>query len=187
MSRWQTPYSRIRDRLPAAPIETERLILRPVEVADGPAFFDMDGDPRVADAVPVPRVADRGKYLADFAADFADGRFAHFLSLVPKDRPEECMGWVFLRPTVDGEWAELGYRLGHAHWGRGYVPEASAALVHLAFNQLGLQRIMAMAVPENRNSKRVMEKLGFSYLETTEQDGYTVERFVLENEAGVWG
>lgn len=185
MSAWRRPYRRDRDRLPAETIETERLLLRPVRKGDGADFFDMDGDARVADAVPVERVTDREAYLEEFVREFAAGRFAHFLALVPKDNAETCMGWVFLRPTEDGEWVELGYRLAHAHWGQGYVPEAAAALIDMAFDRLGLDRVMAMAVPENRNSKRVMEKLGFSYVETTQEDGYTVERFMLEKRATV--
>jgi RimJ/RimL family protein N-acetyltransferase len=57
---------------------------------------------------------------------------------------------------------ELGYRLGAAHWGRGYATEAARAVLKFGIEDLGLDRIVAVTHPENHASKRVLVKTGFS-------------------------
>jgi RimJ/RimL family protein N-acetyltransferase len=58
---------------------------------------------------------------------------------------------------------ELGYKLGREFRGRGYATEASRASLDYGFEQLGLERIVAVAWPENAASIRVMEKAGMSF------------------------
>lgn len=75
---------------------------------------------------------------------------------------ETFLGWASLR--VEGDEAELGYRLVRAAWGRGYASEASRALVELGFRDLGLSRIWAQTMAVNAGSRRVMEKAGLRYI-----------------------
>jgi RimJ/RimL family protein N-acetyltransferase len=58
---------------------------------------------------------------------------------------------------------EVLYALGREHWGRGYATEGARASVRFGFEHIGLERILAFAVPQNRASRRVMEKLGMTY------------------------
>lgn len=46
------------------------------------------------------------------------------------------------------------------HWGRGYAPEATFALVNFCFNTLNIRRLVATTDHDNLNSQRVMKKLG---------------------------
>ena len=57
--------------------------------------------------------------------------------------------------------AELGFALGRAFWGRGYMAAALPAVVEFAFSQLGLQRLFADVDPRNAPSIRALEGLGF--------------------------
>jgi RimJ/RimL family protein N-acetyltransferase len=57
--------------------------------------------------------------------------------------------------------AELGYELAPAWWGRGLATEAAGVMLHFAFEDLGLRRVEAHCLAENRASARVLEKLGF--------------------------
>jgi RimJ/RimL family protein N-acetyltransferase len=50
-----------------------------------------------------------------------------------------------------------------AYWGQGYATELGAAAVELAFGPLGLDSVVAYTLPHNLASRRVMDKLGFSY------------------------
>jgi ribosomal-protein-alanine N-acetyltransferase len=59
---------------------------------------------------------------------------------------------------------ELGYRLCLKHWGQGYAAESAAAVLRYGFGDLNLNRIKALALPQNRASLRILEKLGFQYL-----------------------
>jgi ribosomal-protein-alanine N-acetyltransferase len=59
-------------------------------------------------------------------------------------------------------WAELGYDLLPACWGRGYMAEALRAIVRWGFGAANLHRIEANVDPANARSVRVLESLGFS-------------------------
>jgi 8-oxo-dGTP diphosphatase len=65
--------------------------------------------------------------------------------------------------------AEVGYWIGRPFWGRGYATEALGAVVDLAFDRLGVDRVRASAMPANRASIRVQEKLGFSFVGEAEE------------------
>lgn len=62
------------------------------------------------------------------------------------------------RPEV-----EVGYRVAAAWWGRGIATEMASALVGIARDRLGLAEIVAFTLPYNLASRRVMEKVGFTY------------------------
>jgi len=59
---------------------------------------------------------------------------------------------------------ELGYRLCLKHWGKGYAAEAAVAVLRYGFEDLNLKKIIAFAVPQNKASLRILERLGFQYL-----------------------
>ncbi|MGA9078509.1 MAG: GNAT family protein [Acidimicrobiales bacterium] len=56
--------------------------------------------------------------------------------------------------------AYLGYWIGKAHAGRGYVPESCVAVFAFAFDELELHRVQVAIIPRNLPSRRVVEKLG---------------------------
>jgi RimJ/RimL family protein N-acetyltransferase len=56
--------------------------------------------------------------------------------------------------------ANIGYELTPDVWGRGYATEAASAILRFGFEELGLHRIWAECVGDNRRSARVLEKLG---------------------------
>jgi RimJ/RimL family protein N-acetyltransferase len=55
---------------------------------------------------------------------------------------------------------ELAYALMPEFWGKGLAAEAARALVKIAFDDLGLDELVAFTLAENRASQRVMEKIG---------------------------
>lgn len=57
---------------------------------------------------------------------------------------------------------EVLYALGKAWWGKGYAAEAARASVQHGFETAGLERIYAVAYPENKASQRVIEKIGMA-------------------------
>jgi ribosomal-protein-alanine N-acetyltransferase len=62
---------------------------------------------------------------------------------------------------------EVGYRFLKDHRGRGYATEAAAASIAFGFDELGLDRIVAVALPENTASRRVLEKCGLTEIGLT--------------------
>jgi ribosomal-protein-alanine N-acetyltransferase len=75
---------------------------------------------------------------------------------------------------------ELGYRLGSAHWGKGYATEAAVAVRDLGFERFGLERIYVDVDPGNDGSLNVARKLGARLLGPAMHMGDPVQRFVLE-------
>lgn len=69
-----------------------------------------------------------------------------------------CLLFGFDEPSAR---AELGFVLGRAHWGQGYMAEAMAALIACAFGPMGLRRLVAQANPRNLASVRLLQRLGF--------------------------
>ncbi len=57
--------------------------------------------------------------------------------------------------------ARIGYWIGSPHAGRGYMTEAIAACLRLAFGPMGLHRVCANTMPANAASRRVLERNGF--------------------------
>lgn len=57
----------------------------------------------------------------------------------------------------------LGYAIGEKYWGKGYMTEASKAVIQHGFSTLNLDIISAYCYPFNEKSKNVLRKLGFQY------------------------
>ena len=56
---------------------------------------------------------------------------------------------------------ELGFVLGKAYWGQGFMPEAVRAIMNYLFNELDLDFLLCGHYDFNEQSKRVQEKCGF--------------------------
>ncbi len=57
---------------------------------------------------------------------------------------------------------EIYYRLGRDYWGHGYATEAAQEVLRHAFEDLGLQRVIAHAASANTASLAVMRRLGMT-------------------------
>lgn len=55
----------------------------------------------------------------------------------------------------------LGYYAFAPHDGRGYMTEGVRAIISKAFRKLGLHRLEANIQPENKKSRRLVQRLGF--------------------------
>jgi RimJ/RimL family protein N-acetyltransferase len=62
------------------------------------------------------------------------------------------------RPMVEVAWAVMP-----ARWGEGLATELARVSVRLAFERLELAELVAITLPDNTASRRVMEKSGFRY------------------------
>lgn len=86
--------------------------------------------------------------------------------MVLDERPIGCIS-LLVYPDGNHYWGEgngeLGYWIGEPFWGNGLVVEASRTLLRHAFDDLGLSNIFATFKTNNSQSRRVLEKLGFSY------------------------
>ena len=72
--------------------------------------------------------------------------------------------------------AEIGYAMGSAYWGNGYMNEALTGLIIHAFDVLNLRRLEADVDPRNTPSVRTLERLGF------QREGFLRERWHVGGE-----
>ena len=70
----------------------------------------------------------------------------------------------------DRNTAELGYRIGENYTNLGYASEAVRLVLDKAFNNYGLNRIIAGTATDNLASKRVLLKNGFTFSKIIEND-----------------
>ena len=72
--------------------------------------------------------------------------------------------------------AEIGYAMGSAHWGKGYMNEALKALIVHAFDVINFRRLEADVDPRNTPLIRTLERLGFR------REGFLRERWHVGGE-----
>ena len=163
------------------PIETERLILRPHTLDDVESSYEMNLDEQVSqytgDGGVVSREEIERRIKEDVLGDYAKHGFGRFA--VVEKSTGEFIGFAGLKYLEDLDEVDLGYRLISSKWVMGYATEASRACMHFAFNQLELERVVAMVLPENERSIRVLEKLGFGYERDIVEDGLSARLYSL--------
>jgi len=128
-------------------LKTDRLLLRPLELADGPDIARLIGDYQVSkwlSVVPHPyALADAEAFIRDFDSDWRFG--------------VEIDGAV---AGVIGISDQLGYWLGREIWGRGYMGEAAQAVVREWFLP-GNDMLASGYFTGNAASGAILGKLGF--------------------------
>ena len=145
----------VKARLPAA-IITERLELATPALAHVPTMAELANDRRihaVLSRLPHPYGESDGRF---FVERIARGPEEHAWSIL---REGEYLGTVGLH-FLPGREPELGYWLGHIHWGHGYATEAVRAVVGAA-HAAGAPGLRARALLSNAASLNVLRKAGF--------------------------
>jgi RimJ/RimL family protein N-acetyltransferase len=150
----------------APSIRTSRLLLRPWRDEDIAGFAEMSADPAVMEYL-LP-LSERGlsveAWVARARAHWDEHGFGQWVVELPGEA--SFIGVVGLglvgyqapfTPAV-----EVAWRLARAYWDRGYATEAAHAAVDYGFDRLGLGEIVALTVPANQRSRRVMERLGMT-------------------------
>lgn len=150
--------------------ETERLILRRWEESDAEDLYKYACDPAVGPNAgwPAHRSIDDSRAVIE---NVFNGEEAYAICL-RKDR--KAIGAIELMlnghtdMTEKEDECELGYWIGKPFWGQGLMTEAAREMLRHAFEELGMSRVWCEYYEGNSRSKLVLEKLGFTYLWTTE-------------------
>jgi ribosomal-protein-alanine N-acetyltransferase len=66
----------------------------------------------------------------------------------------------------------------------GIGTEAASASIHFGFDRAGLARIVAIAMPENIGSRRVMEKAGMRLVGPAHHYGIDVVKYEISRKTG---
>jgi RimJ/RimL family protein N-acetyltransferase len=154
------------------PRSTERLTIRPAHGDDMAALFAYRSQPSVA------------QWLTTFTDDREDWE-RHFGERLDSQLVVERDGVLIgdlqldvgdpwsqreVRDQAKGTMAEIGYVFDPAHVGQGYATEAVRALLEIAFEGVGVRRVIAQCFADNEPSWRLMERVGMRREQHTKQD-----------------
>jgi [ribosomal protein S5]-alanine N-acetyltransferase len=151
--------------MPVPILRTERLVLRPLAPRDAEPLYAIMSDDETMRFWDWPAFTDYttvAEIVAGQIADMAVGRSAYWAVSLASGGP--VFGACDLS-EIDARQrrAELGFLFNRAWWGNGYAVEAMAAVVTYATETLGLERLWARLHAGNEGSRRLLERLGFSY------------------------
>lgn len=164
---------------------TDRLVVRPWEVGDTDAVFAMNRDPEVTRYLP--------EYMAcatrEQASAWLETRITRhdpasalgFWAVVTLEGGRVIGGAVITHAAIGGgNPVEVGYYFARDVWGNGYATEVTVGLLRHGFGALALDRIVAVTIPENIASCRVLEKAGMRHAGQSEYNGHVVELYEID-------
>ena len=144
-------------------IKTERLLLRPMTVADADAVWKWVSDERVAKYMVYPTYTDKEK-LREWLRSIEefDGEY-HFGYVRLSDN--ELIGSGSIGPSTqkEGFWG-FGYNFRYDCWKMGYATEAAKAMIDFAKREFGITHFCSSHVEPNLASGHVMEKCGLHFV-----------------------
>lgn len=145
-------------------LETERLVLRRVTMADAEDALVYISDPEVVHFVPLVQaqtMRDAHAFLQNFLDNYAGKRVAPWGVYRKSDgRHIGLCGYENWGPNSDR--AEMGFLFARDTWGQGFAREASQAAIDFGFDTMRLNRIEARTKPENIASQHLLERLGMT-------------------------
>lgn len=162
-------------------IETERLYIRPFTLADIEPSYEMNLDSEVSkytgDGGIVSRHEIERRITEDVLGDYKKHGYGRLAVVLKAEN--KFIGFTGLKYLEDFDEVDLGFRYLKAYWGKGLATEAAKASLKLGFETLGLTKIIAMVLPENLKSIRVLEKLKFNFEREAVEDGERVNIYAV--------
>jgi ribosomal-protein-alanine N-acetyltransferase len=158
-------------------IRTKRLVLRALTHEDADDMFAYARDPEVS------------RYLSWSAHRTVADSHAFIAWAVSRYRQGAPAPWaVALDGTVIGtatfldvhethRFTSIGYVIGRSHWGNGYAPEITRALLEEAFERRGFNRVEAQVRSDNIRSAHVLKKAGLRFEADLRQRFFINNRF----------
>jgi [ribosomal protein S5]-alanine N-acetyltransferase len=163
-------------------LETERLRLRWFDPADAAFMLGLLNEPSW-----IANIGDRNVRTLDEARAWINDRLIAAYHkqgfgfwAVERRSDGELLGMCGLVKRDTLPEVDVGYAFTPPHWGQGYAREAAAACLRHAHEQIGLRRVLAITVPDNKASARVLEAIGMRYVETRVLEGNTHQTLVYE-------
>lgn len=141
-------------------IETERLLLRPMEMEDLDEFAALHLDPGVTRFIrPLDRAAAEERLRRDESEWLERG---HGLLAVLDRRDGDFLGRCGLKYWPQFDETELGWVLRRNAWGHGYATESARACIKWGFSEFDVPYLTAMINRDNVRSVRVAERIGLT-------------------------
>lgn len=146
-------------------IETARLIIRTYEPRDAERWIGLAGDPDVRRFIPSGPPPTLEIFQSALERRHAmECELGYAMWAVDVKGTDTFIGQCGLQPVErTGPEVELAYHFYKPSWNKGYATEAAIAVLAQGFGRVGLERVIALVVPENVGSCRVAEKAGMRF------------------------
>ncbi len=153
-------------------LETERLILRAPIEKDLPHIVEHLGQWDIASMmgmVPRPYTAAHAESWYEVQRKRISKGEPSILTITERESGnDQLIGAIWTVRNENGT-GRLGYWLGIRWWGKGYITEAGRACLDHAFATWKPNIVEAGIFEDNPASGRVLEKLGFQYIDTAQE------------------
>lgn len=146
-------------------LETQRLLLRSLNLNDATDIFEYAADPKVSQYATwsAHKSIDQSKqFIESVITQYRNHQLAAW-GIVCKADNKVIGTCGFTNWIATARRAEIGYALSSKYWGQGYMPEAVQLLFGFGFGMMKLNRIEARCDLANTASARVMEKVGMQF------------------------
>lgn len=145
-------------------IKTQRLTLGKITVADAEdmySYASLNSVTRYLLWSPHLNIEDTRGYIEFLNRQYKKGTYADW-----GIRLKECGTFIgtvgFADFDYENNLGEVGYVLNPAYQGKGYMTEAVTAILSVAFDRIGLDKVVLRIIDENRSSIRLANRLGFT-------------------------
>jgi ribosomal-protein-alanine N-acetyltransferase len=171
------------DRTENVILETHRLRFATWRWEDWKEFRKLTMDPLVVrylgtgEPWPDERVQE---FVARQCENWEKHRFCLW-KLLPKDS-DTLIGICGLQRLPGGPDVEIGWWLAPSYWGQGLASEAARHALAYGFEVSNLERIVAIAQAANRDSLRVMERIGMRFEREATHKGIRVVLYAIARE-----
>ncbi len=143
-------------------LETERLLLRPLDKKDVDKIYAMRRDADVMRFIREPQNQSESAVWIEYVSSRWTNENIGFCAMIEK-ASNEFVGWCGVWKLKETGEFEIGYATAKPFWGKGLATEAAFEFLRYGFERLQPEKIVAVAQPKNAASRRVMEKLGMNY------------------------
>ena len=140
-------------------IQTERMILRPINKNDAKDIFEWVSDPVVNKYMPYSLYENIGQ-VEEWIESLVEEE-NNFVFELKDTKKVIGSGSITFEPSRNAY--ELGYNLNRNYWGNGYASEASKAMIKWAYATLGARDFCSNHATANMASGNVIKKCGFKF------------------------
>jgi len=156
-------------------LNTQRLLLRPLNQKDQQAILGLRSNPLVSRYTGYKNwtaLAQAAELIEKDIAAMTSGDYVRF-GLVRRDNESLIGTCCLFHLDRQCRRAEIGYDLHPEEWGQGFMHESLEPLLGLGYTDMGLNRIEADVDPLNLASLKTLQRLGFR------QEGLLRERWIV--------
>jgi [ribosomal protein S5]-alanine N-acetyltransferase len=141
--------------------QTDRLKLYPVSQADADFFHRYLKDPELTRFLPLGQPYPNKKIKIYIYSRILHWQKHQFGTFIIEDKDSQLsIGYVGLEYVLDSKFIDIRYGLIQNFQGKGLVVEAAKKCLEIGFNVWNIDVIYGAAVPENKASVHILEKIG---------------------------